>query len=294
MKKIFLTIAAIAALASCQKGEMPDDATPKEIDFRFELPATKATATAFESGDTISLYAVEYTSEEAPELQLGDNFLNNERLIFNGSSWGGTRKVYWSNKPCDFYAMYPAQSLTSVENHYFDIATDQNSTIEGSTLTGYEASDILFAKAEKVSRPDNNALAMTFSHLMSKCIVTITKGEKFEGEIPDDITTHIYSTCTSAILNLSKGSVEKDAQGNRKTITMKKISNTQFEAIVVPQYIERRTPLIEVTMGGIAYLLEYSLSFKPGVVHTINLIVNTSPDQENLEISIDPSIEDMQ
>ena len=128
---------------------------------------------------------------------------------------------------------------------------------------------------------------------MSKCVVTITKGEKFEGEIPDDIVTHIYNTTTSAILNFANGSLQKDSQGARKTITMKKISNTRFEAVVVPQNIERRTPLIEVTMGGIAYLLEYSLSFKPGYVHTINLILNTSPDQEKIEISIDASVGEM-
>ena len=75
--------------------------------------------------------------------------------------------------------------------------------------------------------------------------------------------------------------------GARKTITMKKLSNERFEAVVVPQNIERRTPLIEVTMGGIAYLLECSLSFRPGYAHTINLILNTSPDQEKIEISID-------
>ena len=294
MKKIFITLAAIATLISCQKGEMPESNDLQVIDFRFELPATKATATSFESGDVVSLYAVEYNSQEAPELQLGGNFLNNEKLTYNGTAWETSRKVYWSSKPCDFYAIYPARRLTSVENHYFEIVPDQHSVVEGTTITGYEASDVLYAKAENVVRPDNNELAMTFSHLLSKCIVTITKGEKFEGEIPDDIVTHIYSTCTSAILNLSKGSVEKDAQGNRKTITMKKLSNERFEAIVVPQNVERRTPLIEVTMGGIAYLLEYSLSFKPGHVHTINLIVNTSPDQENFEISIDPSIEDMQ
>jgi hypothetical protein len=72
---------------------------------------------------------------------------------------------------------------------------------------------------------------------------------------------------------------------------MKKISNERFEAIVVPQNIERRTPLIEVTMGGIAYLLEYSISFKPGYTHTINLILNTSPDQEKIEISIDAGVD---
>ena len=71
---------------------------------------------------------------------------------------------------------------------------------------------------------------------------------------------------------------------------MKKLSNDKFAAVVVPQNLERRTPLIEITMGGIAYLLEYSLSFKPGYVHNINLVVNTSPDQEKIEITIDPNM----
>ena len=74
---------------------------------------------------------------------------------------------------------------------------------------------------------------------------------------------------------------------------MKKLSNERFEAIVVPQNIEMRTPLIEVTMGGIAYLLEYTISFKPGYIHTLNLILNTSPDQEKIEISIDAGVDDM-
>ena len=123
--------------------------------------------------------------------------------------------------------------------------------------------------------------------MMSKCVVTVTKGEKFEGDIPDDIICHIYNTVTSAKINFLKGSVEKDAMGGHNTITMKKISDERFEAVLVPQNIERSTPLIEVTMGGIAYLLEYSLSFKPGYLHIINLILNTSPDQEKIDISID-------
>ena len=45
-------------------------------------------------------------------------------------------------------------------------------------------------------------------------------------------------------------------------------------------------------MGGIAYLLEYSLSFRPGYHHTIDLTLNTSPDQEKIEIGIDAGIDD--
>ncbi|MEE1279656.1 MAG: hypothetical protein UHH95_02355, partial [Oscillospiraceae bacterium] len=46
---------------------------------------------------------------------------------------------------------------------------------------------------------------------------------------PDDIVCHIYNTITSAKLNFAKGSVERDATGQRRTITMKKISNERFE-----------------------------------------------------------------
>ena len=279
-----IILAAFAAMISCQKEQ---GTVNNEIMFDFSIPSTKATTTGFENGDQVALYAVEYSSEEAPELQIAGNFINNEKLSYDGTSWAANRALYWSDKPCDFYAIYPYQDLISVEEHSFNILSDQDA--DG----GYEASDLLFAKAEAVERTDGK-VSLQFRHIMSKCIVTITKGEKFEGEIPDDIVTHIYNTTTSAILNFANGSLQKDPQGARKTITMNKISNTRFEAVVIPQNIERRTPLIEVTMGGIAYLLEYSLSFKPGYVHTINLILNTSPDQEKIEISIDAGIEDMQ
>jgi hypothetical protein len=291
MKRLFIILTTIAAAISCQKedGNLSQDG--KEIQFELGIE-TKATATAFEIGDQVAVYAVEYASEEVPELQIAGNFLNNEKLTFDGTKWLADKTLYWSENPCDFYALYPYQNLISVEDHYFEIATDQNSAKTDGVLGGYEASDLMFAKAENVSKTDGT-VALRFKHMMSKCVVTITKGEEFEGEIPDDIVTHIYNTTTSAKLNFANGSVEKDAMGSRKTITMKKISNTRFEAVVVPQNIERRTPLIEVTMGGIAYLLEYSLSFKPGYVHTINLILNTSPDQEKIEISIDASVGEM-
>ena len=102
---------------------------------------------------------------------------------------------------------------------------------------------------------------------------------------------HVYNTVTDCKVDWAKGSVEKDAFGAKNTLTMKKISNERFEAVLVPQNIEKRTPLIELTMGGIAYLLEYSLSFRPGYCHYVDLTLNTSPDQEQIEISIDPGTE---
>ena len=287
MKRYITIIAVLAALISCQKERPADVPGDNQIVFEFGLPATKPTAENFEVGDKVSVWAVEYAAEEAPELQVGGNFLNNEMLTYDGSKWAG-RTMYWSEKPCDFYAVYPYIQPSSVESYVFEIAADQNSPRTEDTLGGYEASDLLFAKAEKVSRADGK-VSLKFRHMMSKCIVNVIKGEKFEGELPEDISVHIYNTVTTADLNLANGSIEKYALGNRNTITMKKVSSDKFEAVVIPQNIERRTPLIEISMGGIAYLMEYSLSFKPGYQHTINLTVNTSPDQEKFEISIDAS-----
>ena len=290
MKKYITIIASLAALMSCQKEGPTEIQGDNQIVFEFGLPATKATEENFEVGDKVSVWAVEYATDEAPELQIGGNYLNNEILTYDGSKWTG-RTMYWSEKPCDFYAVYPSTQPSSVDSYIFEIAADQNSPRTEEALGGYEASDLLFAKTEGVKREDGK-VSLKFKHMMSKCVVNVVKGPKFEGELPEDIAVHIYNTVTTADLNLANGSIEKYALGNRNTITMKKLSADKFEAIVIPQNIERRTPLIEISMGGIAYLLEYSLSFKPGYQHTINLTVNTSPDQEKIEISIDASPND--
>ena len=282
---------SILALLACSKEQAPVAVNSDEIQFNISMPAsvsakaaTKATATTFENGDAVSLYAVEYNGEQAMPLQIGGNFLNNEKLTYNGSTWAGTRTLYWSDKACDFYGFYPCQpSIGSVEEYPFSIAVNQDGE-------GYEASDLLYAKAENVART-NGSVNLTFRHMMSKCRVVLEKGEKFEGEIPDDIIAHIYNTNVDCTVDWTKGSVEKDAFGEKKTITMKKLSNELFEAVLVPQNLEKRTPLIELTMGGIAYLLEYSMSFRPGYCHTVTVTLNTSPDQEMIEINIDPEVD---
>lgn len=288
MKKILLISATVVlAFASCTKEQAVKIASNNEIQFNISLagqdaPATKVAGTTFEAGDALSLYAVEYNGETPMPLQIGGNYINNEKLTYSGSAWSSASKLYWSANACDYYAFYPYQPVIgSAEDYPFSVAVDQDGE-------GYEASDLMFAKAENVSKP--GPVDLKFGHMMSKCRVVLVKGEKFEGNIPDDIVAHIYNTTTDCNVDWTKGSVEKDAFGTKKTITMKKLSNEEFEAVLVPQNIEKRTPLVELTMGGIAYLLETSLSFRPGYVHTLTVTLNTSPDQEMIEINIDPKI----
>lgn len=286
MKKIvLLSITALLAMAACSKVQQDPQADSNEIRFAVSHPSalTKVTASAFEADDAISLYAVEYDGDTQMPLQVGGNFLNNEKIIYDGANWLPVRTLYWSSTDCDFYALYPYQaSIGSIEQYPFSVATDQSGA-------GYENSDLLYAMAVKANRA-GGPVALNFKHLFSKLVVEVVEGPNFEGEIPNDIVTHIYNTNVDCFVNFTTGSIEKDGHGSKRTITMKKISNHRFEAVVVPQNLEKKTPLVEITMGGIAYLLDYSLSFRPGYVHTVTLTLNTSPDQEQIEISIDPGI----
>ena len=290
-KNIFILAVATLLMLGCSKGVDTSVINPNEIRVEASVKQTRAAGTSFEIGDKMGLYAVEYNGDEVASLQVAGNFINNEALTCNGSAWVGARTLYWSDKPCDFYGIYPYQEPATVSEYLFDLPTDQNSPETDDALSGYEAADLLWAKATKVSRGDG-AVQLQFKHMMSRVVVKIERGEKYEGELPEDITVHLYNTVTTAEVDFTHGSLQRYAHGEKETITMKQLSGDTFAAIVVPQNIERRTPLVEITMEGIAYLLNYSMSFRPGYQHTITVTLNSSPEQEKIEISIDGEVGD--
>lgn len=294
MKRLlsFAVLAFAATACNTETQEVVTPNTQNEIRIEASMPgATRATLTNFEQGDVMGLYAVEYADESVAELQLGGNYINNEALTFDGTGWAGARTLYWSDKPCDFYAIYPYQNLTGVKEVLFDIATDQSTAESEEALGGYEASDLMWAKATKVSS-EEGSVTLNFKHMMSRLVVKIERGPNFEGELPENISVRVYNTATTALVDWTIGSLERYAYSENKTITMRQVDGATFEAIIVPQFIERVTPLVEITMDGIAYLLEDSMSFRPGHQHTITVTLNTSPDQEKIEIGFEGSVED--
>ena len=292
MKKYTYIIMAALLMASCDKeagNPSQPNIDPNEIRIEAAIGGTRVTGTSFDEGDTFSLFAVEYNDDEVAQLQPAGNYLNNEAVRFNGTEWQSERAIYWSEKPCDFYGIYPYQDLLSVEGVLFEVATDQSTPRTEETLGGYEASDIMWAKSQRVAREDGE-VSLQFEHMMARLVVNIERGSSYEGELPEDIDVHIYNTATTALVNWKIGSLEKYHNSPSKTIKMRRVDADSFDAIVVPQFIERSTPLVEVTMEGIAYLLEYEMSFRPGMQHTVTVTLNTSPDQEKIEINIDGDI----
>lgn len=235
---------------------------------------TRATETSFEENDSIGVYV---TAADA-ELQLAGNEVNNELFTYNGISWTSKRKVYWNTGVHNVYAFYPySKFVNDVENHNFAVSPDQ------STYNGYTRSDFLWASANGVEGTDE-PVAMHFSHKMSNVVVTLDKGENFDGEVPEDAEVYILSTVNESLVDLATGDVCKNDYAPTTSIKCRKIDNTTFQAIVVPQSLTSRCPLVEVIIGNVSYLVEGKMSYRQGIRHNITVTLDKNPEKIEIEI----------
>lgn len=119
---------------------------------------------------------------------------------------------------------------------------------------------------------------------MSNVEVVLEKAADYEGDIPADANVFIHGTYTTAKVDLSNGGVTADSDKNLGTIKAKKIGDKKYSAIVVPQRIPSRRPIVEVVCGNVSYIMEGQLSFKPGYRHTVTVTLSKSPEQVEIEI----------
>lgn len=236
--------------------------------------ATRATETAFENSDKVGVYV---TAADAA-LQLGGNEVNNELFTYNGSVWTANRKVYWNEGKHNVYAYYPySETVNDVENYSFSVQEDQ------STAKNFTFSDFLWASAKDITA-SASAVKMQFAHKLSCVVVKLEKGENFEGNIPNDTQVFIYSTVTKANINLSTGDAAKDDYAGSSSIRCLQKSAEEYTAIVVPQNITTRRPLVEVITGGVSYLMEGKISLKPGYRHILTVTLDKNPEKVKIDI----------
>ncbi len=290
MKKHTIATAGLAwsllALVACGDEPaitgQPQDARSIPMTFTVNYPGqqSRATETHFENNDKISLYVA---SSDAP-LEIAGNLVNNEALIFDGTSWTASSTLYWDEGTYNAYAYYPyIAEVNSIEDQPFSVSTDQSTAKTASSLGGYEASDLLFASSKDITA-SNSPINLTFKHIMSKLLIRLIKGEDFEGEMPTTATVYVHSTVPSATIDLQAGVATRLVKGTRQTIVAHQEDDYIYSAIIVPQRIENRMPLVEVVMNGVSYLFESKFQFKPGTEHLVNLIISDNPDQVKINI----------
>ena len=263
-----------------EAGEQPADVMRFSLTHPDEGARTRVTETHFEKDDRIGLYVC---TAEAP-LEVGGNYVNNALLTFNGSAWHPEHPIFWNNGSYDVYAYYPQVSpVTSVDDLPFSVATDQQAAGNEQTPGGYEASDFLWASAKKQTA-DNEAVKLNFRHCMSKLTVRLVKGPDYDGDELPEAEVYVHNTVTEATVDLAVGIVTPAKFGKLHTVKAKAAGKDEYTAVLVPQRIANRVPLIEVVMKGVSYLVETNFRFKQGIHHTFTLIISKNPEQVKIEI----------
>ena len=277
---LFLTV----MLASCTDGKDEPKSIGNngktEMKFNLSHPSqTRATDTSFEQGDAVGLYV----AEASAPLEIAGNIVNNERLVFSGSDWAAGHKLFWDNGSYNVYAYYPQMTqITSVTDLPVQVSTDQTVS-GGQEMDGYEASDFLYASSLGVAA-SANPVNLKFRHIMSKLSIRLIKGEEYEGDIPTDAVVYIHNTVTDATIDLAAGVATRDPRGTRRTVTARRNSQANYSAIIVPQRLDNRVPLIEVVANGVSFLYESKFQFKSGMHHLVSLVMDKNPEQIKIEI----------
>lgn len=289
MKHNIFSIATVVLLTgqllSCTADNSlePDNIPAGKIAMNFNIShpssQSRATETSFETGDVVGLFV----SEADKSLEISGNTVNNEGLTFSGTSWASARTLYWDAGTYNVYAYYPRMGeISSITDLPIEVSTDQRATGDG-TMNGYEASDFLYASAAGVVA-SASPVNLQFSHIMSKLSINIIKGEDYEGDIPETGKVSIHNTYTDATVDLIAGVVTKSQRATRKTVLAHQDSPTRYSAILVPQRLENRVPLIEIEMNGVSFLYETKFLFKPGIHHIVNLVIDKNPEQVKIEV----------
>lgn len=278
-----LKVTLIGALMMLATGCSKDDegqTFEKEDVMTFEAvhpAATRVSETQFEAGDRIGVYVVEHDNGNVAPLQISGNWANNVPVTFDGKNWTNEKKIFWPENTVDVYAYYPYMTPTSIDENPFSVALDQNAD------DGYEKSDFLWAKTAGATQT-NETVALGFSHRCSKLVVELVKGAAYEGDFPEVSDMYLHSTVPSATIDFTTGAVTKYTFGEMSSIKMKRVDNGHFEAIVIPQRVDARLPLIELVTNGVSYLIEDTFNFKAGKQHTIRIILSSNPEQIQIEI----------
>ncbi len=242
---------------------------------------TRATDTAFEAGDGIGLFVVNYNADGTQAaLKVTGNHVDNMKYTYNGT-WTPATQTYWKDDVthADFYIYYPYQTINSVDNLSFSVKADQ------SAVADYKAGDLLIGKTTNVA-PTQNAVKIDAKHVMSQMVITLVAGNGFtESSLAAaQVAVKINRLKTQVAANLSTGVVT--AKGDDVDITPLKEQGS-YKAIIVPQTVGDGT-LVTVNVDGRDYKLAKSsnfTAFEAGKKYKFTVTVSKTSNGVNVNIT---------
>ena len=246
----------------------------------------------FCGGDAIGVYIVDYEGENPGELAAEGNRATNARFTYDEAAnrWSSAYDIYWKDKttPVDVYGYYPYGEPENVAAYEFAVRRDQSGEGENGMMGGYEASDFLWAKAEKAT-PEEQVIRLAFRHRMAAARVRLKEGEGFaEGEWAElKKQVLVTNTRREAVVDLRTGIVTARGEaGERGIVPFER--EGEWRAIVVPQTMEAGTELFRITVDGTVYAFRRQGAFvyEPMKMHNFTIEVNRKAPEGKYEFVV--------
>ena len=299
-KHLLLSAASCAAMfTGCLSEPDFEPVTEGAIEISLEgsinQTATKATAAGFETGDALGLYAVNYENgNQTPGTLLAEgNQADHVKYIFSYENWQWTpvKKVYYKdiNTNVDLYVFYPHAEPASVEAYNFEVQKDQSKPRVQSNMSGYEASDFLWAKVENVA-PTEGKIMVQLDHKMAGAQVVLQEGTGFEEGEFALIEKHVLAVNTTrkASINMATGEVAPLGEPQANGIVMCPQTDGSFRAIVVPQTVNAGAYLFNLTVDGKVYRFKKDVDFayEAGKVSKFTIKINRKEHTGEYELEL--------
>jgi len=280
MRKFLLFfLAGSLFLAGCSKssgGEEPAPQPPTPPVGPIKIPIqismgiwSRVTDTAYESGDKVGIYVVNYNGATAGTLQSSGNHVDNMRFSYT-TRWTPDAEIYWKDQTtkADFYCYYPYGTPSDITAYPFATKADQ------STPANYKVSEFLWGKAAGIT-PTTDAVPVKTNRSMSNMLITIAAGNGFSEEslAAANKSVKIRNVKSSATIDLRTGIAT--ATGSVTEIIPYR-EGTCYRALLVPQTVPDGTDLITVTIDGTDYTLAKGFTFKANTQHQFTVTVNKS------------------
>ena len=286
-KKLLYGLCCAALFVGCTKD--PDEVVvPQREQIPIQLlgsidqvAASRVNDEGFCNGDGIGVYVVNYQNGEPGTMLSEGNQADNVRYVLNEeeNKWTPDYPIYYYDKvtPVDIIGYYPyVSNMDNVNAYSFELAKDQSTGAANGLMGGYESSDFLWGKAEKIS-PTASRVNITFNHKMAGVQVELTEGTGWgEDEwVGLDKQVLISNTIRKASIDLSTGEVTP--MGDIPTTgTVPAKSGNGWRAIVVPQSIGASVALFNITVDGTPYVYRKNSAYEylAGKLHKFTIEVS--------------------
>lgn len=292
-----VVMASIALLSACTDNLMNDVIhSNRPLDLQATIQqdnVTRANDNGFADGDQIGVFVVNYDNGAAPALQLTGNHADNVRFTYDDKNykWTGSYQLYWKDEqtPVDVYGYYPFISqLSSIAEQPFSIERNQRDIPKGETMSGYEKSDFLWAKAENIV-PTEAAIILKHNHIMAGIEVTLVEGYGFaENEwVEAERSVLVQNVVMSGTVNLSDGSVTCAGDVASTGIIPQEYQG-KYRAVVLPQTVKAGAALFSITIAGraVEFTRQEAMEYYRGKLHKFTIEVNKALETGDYELHL--------